>query len=93
MSNEYEPKSAMGWIFAVAGTLVALPIGAINGGINALNGGSFANGVAEVCEPSFEMGAKFGDKHGARVVRGVIVGVITHGFLDLPDIFTDHVDT
>jgi hypothetical protein len=92
MSTEYEPQSVLGWVFGIGGTLVGVPIGAFKGGLDSLDGRSFVDSVADVIGRSFEIGARFGDKHGGRVVRGVIVGIITQGLFALPDGLTDHLD-
>jgi hypothetical protein len=93
MSTEYEPQSVMGWLFGIGSSIVGVPIGAFKGGLDALDGRCFVDSVADVIGRSFEIGARFGDKHGGRIVRGVIVGIITHGLFDLPDGVTDLQDS
>ena len=89
MSSGYEPKSVMGTVFGAAGTIIGVPLGVINGGIDAMQGGSFVEGAAEAYIAAYAKAAEFGDEHGGKIISrlltGVLLGVgldISHDFLD-----------
>ena len=88
MTQGYEPKKPMGWVFFVVGAVVSLPLAVAKGGIDAIGGDSFLDGAAEVYGASCEMGAEFGDKYGGKIVSRVVSGLLL-GFIggDVMDVF------
>jgi hypothetical protein len=76
MASGYEPKSIMGYVFGAASSLASLPVGIINGTIHAADGGSFGEGFENGAAATIEIGAEFGDKHGGKIVRKLVTGIL-----------------
>ena len=90
MSSGYEAKSVMGWLFVAGGAVIGVPLGAIKGCIDAMQGGSFVDGAAEFYEATLEKAAEFGDEHGGKIVSRVLTGVLLGVGVDIAHDIQDH---
>lgn len=90
MSTGYEPKTLMGTVFGAAGTIIGVPLGALKGGRDATQGGSFAKGAAETYMATYATAAEFGDKHGGKIVSRLLTGILIGLGADISHHFHDH---
>ena len=89
MSNTNRPRTIIGNVFACVGAMAGIPIGAIKGGMHAMQGGSFEDVMAEGFFGSYLKAGEFGDKHGGKILSRLITGVILGVGFDLPGYFGD----
>lgn len=76
-------EGALGFV----GLAASLPLGLVNGAIEAAKGGSFAEGADKVCMPVTEACEKFGRERGDQITNAAIfVAVSTIGTLIGKDI-------
>ena len=90
MNSTQGPQTIIGNVFACGAAIIGIPFGAIKGGLDAMQGGSFVEGMAEGFFGSYEKAGEFGDKHGGKIVSRLFTGILIGLGADISHHFHDH---